>query len=119
MDKIDVKIINMKNQRDVITRYSFLELHENSLRYTCDFDAFRMKNIEDEDLGWEESRLCADQKILKREVVGTEITLTKFKQWAVYIIVNGISEDIGFFFNHKDHDKAMELHNKIWAWLEK
>lgn len=116
IEKINIPQINLENQKITDFTELSLEIRDNSVVYTARFYADEPKDENDKSLGWH--NVFNSFKIIsaKPNIAGIEKSwLPHAKKWAVYIFVNGFSNDLKMYF--KREGEAEEVFNKLHKWL--
>lgn len=115
IERIDIKPIELENQKIKECTEFYLELRDDNILYACRFYADEPKDENDKTLGWESIFNCFTTVARKSSIAGIEKVYTKYKYWGVYIMVNGFANDMKIFF--KRESEAQELFDKLHKWL--
>lgn len=115
IERINIKAIQLENQKIGECTEFYLELRDNSIEYCARFYADEPKDENDKGLGWENVFNCFKTIARKSSIAGIEKTYTKYKYWGIYIMVTGFANDMKMFF--KRESEAQELFDKLHKWL--
>lgn len=116
-EKIDIKHIDLKYEKNFETIEAFIELHENYFRYASKYYCDELKNKDDEGMGWDEGKFHQfDLKIKRKNIVSLEINWASASEvWNVEIEVNGYPSSINIYY--KTEKEAEALHNKLFNYI--
>lgn len=115
IERINIKAIQLENQKIKECTEFYLELRDDSIEYCARFYADEPKDENDKDLGWETMFTCFKTVARKSNVAGIEKTYTKYKYWGVYVMISGFANDMKMFF--KRESEAQEVFDKLHKWL--
>ena len=115
IEKIDIKPIQLENQKIKECTEFYLEIRDNSILYAARFFAEEPINEDDKELGWKSVFNCFKIVAEKENIAGIEKNYTKYKYWSVYVSVLGFATDIKMFF--KLESEAVEIFDKLHKWL--
>jgi hypothetical protein len=107
---IQVKPMNLKNQRMNEDGDLRLEFYDGYFKYIGDFYADEPKDRDDHSLGWEMVYNRFDIVVNKTCISGFEKSWAhQYEHWSVYIFINGIGDEIKLFFkSEKDANEVMD-----------
>ncbi len=117
MRRIDIIPLKLENQIPIGEDGAlWVELHVDYIKMRHEFTASEPKDIEDKSLGWEVVRNSYELFAFKKFIVGVEREwISNGKKWAIYIMVEGKSTDIKWYY--RTEAKATETFNIIQDWL--
>lgn len=116
IEKINIPNINLENQKVTDFTELSLEIRDNSVVYTARFYADEPRDESDKELGWQNVFNCFTTVASKQHIAGIEKSwLSQAKKWAVYIMVDGFTNDIKMYF--KRESEAELVFNKLHKWL--
>lgn len=116
MGGIEIEIIDMKAQKLIRNFGASLHINNDSLLYKHHFEAEFPIDEEDMSLGWKEAEIrYVKQFVMKSETVAIELWFTKNEQWAVNVVVNS-GDDICFYYNLSDKEKAENAFQTLMDW---
>lgn len=116
-DKIIITPIALINQKPTDIKECYVELNDDHLIYKIEFTADEPIITDDPDSGWEPVFNSYLWTVMKRNISGLELSQTKDKKWAVYILISGFSNDLKTYY--RSQSAAQQFHDKIQAWLLK
>lgn len=115
IDRINIKPIELENQKIKECTEFYLELRDNSIEYCGRFYADEPNDENDKSLGWDSVFNCFKTVARKSNVAGIEKTYTKYNYWGIYITISGFASDMKLFF--KRESEAQEVFDKLHTWL--
>lgn len=116
MNKLDFKLVTLKNQKPLKTKHAYLELFDDHMFYRLDFLAEEWNDPEDEMLGKKEVPNYFDTMVMKANIAAIEMVRTseEFELWRVMIAISGVGEDLKIYFDKKED--AEEFRKKLIDW---
>ena len=116
MEKIELKLIDLPNQKIIKTTCHTLELGHKYLELILDFTSEEFVNSEDKLLGTKEVKRSLHSFSLKSKIAGVDkkyAFVDKF--WTIYISVDGVADEVLIHF--KTNEEATALYEKLKKWL--
>jgi hypothetical protein len=116
IEKITITHLDLENQKITdFTEMSF-EIRDNSVMYTARFYADEPVDTNDKELGWHNVFNSFCVIATKNNIAGIEKNwLSDVKKWAVYVFVDGFSNDLKMYF--KREGEAQNVFDKLHKWL--
>lgn len=115
--RTEIALVNLRHQRVVETRESFINLEPDHLEFKLDFDSEVPVNFEDEALGYKSESTYYHASVPRTKVVTIEMTnMSNPSRYVVTIIVGG-GDDIKLYFKPSERDKAEKLRQDLVEWL--
>jgi len=117
MKRIDIIPIKLENQEPFGDDAAmWVELHDKYIKMRHKFMAREPIDIDDKAMGWEDVRNDYEMIARKEFIAGIEKQwLSKSKKWAIYIMIEGISPDMKWYY--KTETKATEAYDIVQGWL--
>ena len=115
--KIDITPIKLENQIPTDDPYQcYIELKENRLIRYMSFWAEEPTDPDDHSLGWGKVYNHFETEVVKLHIAGIEMQwLPRSKKWGVFIMVDGLADDIKIIY--KKQGEASETFAHIKKWL--
>lgn len=115
--RTDIVLVNLRHQRVLETRESFIKLEPDRLEFMLDFDSEVAVDPDDEALGYKQDTTYYHVVVPKSKVVTIEMSnLQNPKRYVVAAIVGG-GDDIKIYFRPGDKEKAEMLRRELVSWL--
>jgi len=110
--KIEYKLIDLSYERIKEQTHSYLELKENSLKWSVRYISDNRKSDSDEALGWDEDVFhCYTIEVDRKYVRGVSMQwLSVTRVWLILVILDSVND---ISIHRKRESEASELFEKI------
>lgn len=113
---IEIKPINLAQQKIKKTKEGYIELHKSYLRYRMAFIAEEPNDKSDETLGWKDVENSFDIYTRKDKISSIEKwKCTNISRWKIIISVDGMADDMNIYF--RTEGSCQEVFNILINYL--
>ena len=120
LEHIDIKIFDLKFQKNIMCHTCYLELTKDRFRWVSAFDCEIPKNEEDLDLGWKDIYYDMDINIMRSAFVSVEKYWkdeTDKPYFVIQMEANGFPQTLNICFEKKDEDELKRVFEILLAWV--